>query len=216
MNKEQLVGFDPEITAIGAVHKALEKLAPDARARVFAYVAGKLGISLSTPGAQRATDEGPTEPSVSEKPADRESGAAARVEDGLDSVSPVAKKWMARNNLSAVALGKIFSLGGDEIDLIAKKVPGKSKRERMYNVFLLKGVAAYLASGAARFAHDQVREACVHYDAYDSANFATYLKSFSADISGDKGTGYALTPRGLSSGTDVIQGMSDGSDGSQR
>ncbi len=63
--------------------------------------------------------------------------------------SPVAQKWMRRNGLQAEHLSSIFSLGGDEIDVVAKSVPGKSTKARMHNVFLLKGVAAYLAGGAA-------------------------------------------------------------------
>ena len=77
----------------------------------------------------------------------------------------------------------------------------------MHSVLLLKGIAAYLGSGAPRFTHGQLKEACLHYKAYDRPNFATYLKSFSADVTGDKSTAYALTPRGLSSGTDMLKGM---------
>ena len=65
----------------------------------------------------------------------------------------------------ACALSHVFSLGGDEVDLIAKKVPGKSAGARMRSVFLLQGVAAYLASGAPRFTQERVKEACLHYNA---------------------------------------------------
>ena len=77
----------------------------------------------------------------------------------------------------------------------------------MHSVLLLKGIAAYLGSGAARFTHEQLKEACLHYKAYDAANFATSLKSFSAEVSGDKSTAYVLTPRGLSSATDIVKKM---------
>ncbi len=49
-----------------------------------------------------------------------------------------------RNGLTAKGLSGVFSLGVDEIDLIAKNVPGKSKTDRTHSVLLLKGVAAYL------------------------------------------------------------------------
>jgi hypothetical protein len=91
--------------------------------------------------------------------------------------------------------------------LIAETVSGKSKKDKMHNVFLLKGVAAYLGSGAARFTHEQIKEACLHYDAFDAANFATHLKSISADVSGSKAVGYTLTARGIASATELVKTM---------
>src|SRR5437899_12583099 len=82
--------------------------------------------------------------------------------DELDGISPVAQKWMRRNVLQVEHLSSIFSLGADEIDLVAKNVPGNSTKARMRSVFLLKGVAAYLAGGAPRFSHEQVKEPCLH------------------------------------------------------
>jgi hypothetical protein len=124
----------------------------------------------------------------------------------LEGISPVAKKWMRRNGLTATQLSNTFSLGVDEIDLVAKTVPGgKSKREKMRSVFLLKGVAAYLGGGVARFTHEQVKETCLHYDAYDLKNFATYLKGMHSEVSGSKETGYQLSARGLSNATELVK-----------
>ena len=78
----------------------------------------------------------------------------------------------------------------------------------MHSVFLLKGVAAYLGTGAARFTHEQIKETCLHYDAFDSSNFAVYFKSLSAEVSGNKETGYTLTPRGLAAGTEMVRVLS--------
>src|SRR5262249_48578505 len=118
----------------------------------------------------------------------------------LEGISPVARKWMRRNGLTATQLSNIFSLGVDEIDLVAKTVPGgKNKKEKMRNVFLLKGVAAYLGGGVARFTHEQAKETCLHYDAYDVKNFATYLKGMQSEVSGSKDTAYQLSARGLAS-----------------
>ena len=117
------------------------------------------------------------------------------------------KKWMQRNGLSMSSLSKIFSVGEDEIDLIAKSVPGKSKKTRTHSVILLKGVAAYLGSGAARISHQQIKETCLHYDAYDSPNFAAYLKDFASEITGTKQSGYTLTARGLAAATELAKEM---------
>ena len=196
-------GEDPEIEAIREVNNALMRLADgDARARVIAYVGAKLGLPIratlsSAPhhvGDQKAPPHEP--PSAVDSPV-----------DALDSegISPVAVKWIKRSQLQISDLSKVYSIGLDEIDLIAAKVPGSNKKERMRSVMLLKGIAAYLASGAARVTHEQVKEACLHYDAYDANNFASYLKSFSADVSGTKESGYSLTPKGLTSATELVK-----------
>ena len=122
-----------------------------------------------------------------------------------DGINAIAQKWMKRNSLGVAQLSTIYSLGGDEIDLIAQSIPGKSKRQRMRNVLLLKAIAAYLGGGAARIAHEQLKETCLHYDALDSANFATHLKSFASDVSGTKHSGYTLTQRGVAAATDLIK-----------
>lgn len=120
-------------------------------------------------------------------------------------ISPVAQKWIQRNGLQPEQLSSIFSLGGDEIDLIANKVPGKSKRTKMRSVFLLKGVAAYLSGGAARIAHDKIKETCLHYGAFDQPHFATYMKEFASEISGSKESGYTLTARGLANAAILVK-----------
>jgi hypothetical protein len=114
---------------------------------------------------------------------------------------------MVRNDVTASGLKKIFSLGVDQIDLVSKAIPGSSKREKMHNILLLQGLAGYLGTGVARFTYDQLKEACLHYRAFDSVNAATYLKDFSADAGGDKSTGYALTGRGLANATELVKSM---------
>jgi hypothetical protein len=200
--------IDPEIAAISVVNEALKGLEPTSQQRVLDYVAGKLGLrqddgSLATmhgsgvdrsqdaPAPSRAANTGATEPGP----------------DDLEGISPVAIKWMRRNGLTADSLATIFSLGVAEIDLVAKTVPGKNKKERMHSVFLLKGVASYLGSGVARMSHDQIKEACLHYDAFDTTNFASYLKSFAAEVSGSKETGYTLTARGITVATETVKSM---------
>jgi hypothetical protein len=125
--------------------------------------------------------------------------------DDIDGINAVALKWMRRSGLDPKSLQTLFSLGIDEIDLVAKSVPGTSKRERMRSVLLLKGIAAYLGTGAPRITYEQLKEACLHYDAYDAANFAKNLKSFSSDTTGTKEAGFTLTARGLTSATDLLK-----------
>lgn len=208
--------MDPEIAAIDAVYRVLKDLDDVAQTRVIEYVTAKLrrerlpldpqNIAVA-PLPRASTHEG-TENSASGPPAQVvEDDADDAPDQEGDGISPIAKKWMRRNGLSSADLSSHFSLGIEEIDLVAKKVPGKSKRERMLNVFLLKGIAAYLGGGAARFDHESVKQACTHYDAYDMDNFAAYLKSFAAQVSGTKEKGYALTARGLTDATELVKTM---------
>jgi hypothetical protein len=196
---------DPEIIAIGTVFDALRNLEPEAQERVIEYVARKLGIrpcGTETQGSpqspERVVDaEGRAAESGGETPVDGE--------DSLEGISPVARKWITRSGLKCDQLCLLFSLGMEEIDLIAETVPGASKRERMRSVFLLKSAAAYLSSGTARVTHAQIKEACLHYDAFDSPNFAKHLKGMASEVGGSKEAGYTLTARGLTAATAMIK-----------
>jgi hypothetical protein len=208
--KETNQNPNKEIGAISAVHQALKDLDQPAQKRVMDYVASMLNLGTSVIGTPSKTEsEKNDEPSTTEPARPNDESLHDATDEGLDGISPVAQKWMRRNGLNANQLSSIFSLGVDEIDLVAKAVPEKSKRARMYNVVLLKGAASYLSSGVARFTHEQARETCVHYDAYDRTNFANYFKSFAADVSGSKESGYTLTARGLTNATELIKRMAE-------
>lgn len=192
---------DAEIDAISVVYQSVKTLDASAQLRVLRYVAGKLGLA---PIAETHIEH-----DFSGKP-DRTTELNVQTAIGheqgeVDGISPIALKWMSRNSLTIDSLSPLFSLGVDEIDLVAKSIPGKAKKERTYNVALLKGIAAYLASGAARVTQEQIKEACLHYDAFDSPNFATYLRSFASDLSGSKSSGFTLTARGLTNATALIK-----------
>jgi hypothetical protein len=198
--------LNSEFSVLSSVYDLLVQLPTEEQIRVLNYVAEKL--KLKSPQAQNSSDRRTTE---SEGKDDSlvvvDAADSFADEDGLEGISPVARKWMARNGLKAQSLSSIFSLGGDEIDLVARTIPGTSKRERTHSVLLLKGIAAYLGSGVARFTYEQLKEACVHYKAYDLTNFSKYLKDFSAEVSGDKSSSYLLTARGLASATELLKKM---------
>lgn len=199
--------LNPEIGAISAVYEAVKSLEPDVQRRVLNYVASmlKTGAPILDAGSPREERFEPKEERLDDE---THAGSEALSEDdGLEGVSPIAKKWMTRNGLGAAGMSQIFSIGGEEIDLVAHTIPGDSKRDRMHSVLLLRGVAAYLGSGAARFTHEQLKQTCVHYDAYDLANFAKHLKAFAAEVTGEKGTGYTLLPRGLANASILLKGM---------
>lgn len=198
--------LDPEVAAINAVVAALKDLEPAMQQRVVEYVIHRftLPIGSSAESRQSGTSRAPGE-SRDSGPESAKAPVVNPADDGLDGVSPVARKWISRSGLTAEGLSRLFSLGIDEIDLVTKKAPGDSKKDRMRSVILLKAVAAYLGSGTPRVAHDQVKEACIHYDAFDTNNFATYLKSLSAEIGGTREAGYTLTARGLTAATELVK-----------
>ncbi|BAT59894.1 hypothetical protein GJW-30_1_02429 [Variibacter gotjawalensis] len=208
---EKIAGEPPEIKAISAVYAALKTLDPQARLRVLRYSSELLGLDLSpiteardTAVSLPASEEGPSQTSFATSPPLQEHS------DDTDGINAVALRWIKRNDLDTKSLQKLFSLGVEEIDLVARSVPGRSKRERMRNVMLLKGVAAYLGTGVARISHDQLKEACMHYNAYDSNNSAAYLKEFSPEVSGSKESGFTLTARGLTLATDLVRELIGG------
>jgi hypothetical protein len=196
-----------EIEALGAVVKALAGVGPAARTRILKYASEAYEIDVFFGAAQTAYTP---QNSASETQA-ADSGSASSSEDQvsaeLEGVNSVAIKWITRSGFDPKSLETIFSLGGDEIDLIAEEVPGEKKKERMRNVLLLLGVANYLSSGAPRITDDRLRETSQHYDAMDPSNFATNMKSFSAEVSGSKETGYTLSQRGLTAAKDLIKEM---------
>lgn len=199
----------PEIRALDAVYGALEGLDPAVQLRVLRYAAEMVGLNLNTTGDEPgADDHGMNQKAdivVPLAPASASTEVASA--DEFEGINAVALKWMRRSGLNPTSLQTLFSLGVDEIDLVAKKVPGESKKEKMHNVLLLKGIAAYLGTGAARVTYEQVKEACIHYAAYDMANFASYLKSFAGEVSGTKEAGFTLTARGIAAATELIKKM---------
>jgi hypothetical protein len=187
------------------VYEALQPLDEQARERVWTYVSQRLAMRTTDERQDAPRTNPPKITSVEQQePPGDDPG-----EDGgaLDGVSPVAVKWMKRSGFSADCLSRVFSIGLDEIDLVASSVPGSSKRERLHNVFRLSAMAAYLSSGAARVSAEELKEACQHYDAYDVANHAKNLKALGREISGTKESGYTLTATGITGATKLIKDM---------
>jgi hypothetical protein len=196
-----------ELLAVSAIYAALKNLDPPVQNRALRYAAEMLGLSpinSGRPMIPTESNEGGTERSHIEAPTVLPASQASEETEGINAV---ALKWLKRSGIELTKLQELFSLGIDEIDLVAKKVPGTSKRERLKNVLLLKGIAAYLSSGTPRVSADQLKEASLHYDAYDVANHARYLKEFSAESGGTKETGYTLTARGLTTATELVKSL---------
>ena len=204
MTNEANPSGDAEFEAMRAVYAALKGLDKDGQNRVLVYVCQRL--SLVRPSETQSPARTP--PDRDREPAPEvSSDVSQQGNDDADGISPVAQKWIRRNGLKSAQLSALFSLGGDEIDLVATSIPGKSRADRVRSVMLLKGIAAYLSSGAARVSDDKLREACAHYDAYDVTNFTKQLKAIAAEATGTRESGYTLTARGIAQATELIRQM---------
>ncbi len=212
---------DPELQAMVRVFAALKDLDSDAQNRVLEYVERRLGLNriaakhgaeisgTEVPAPDRtATEEEQRGTTRSSAEADRQGDEEEADAGELEGISPVARKWMRRNGLSAARMSELFSLGIEDIDLVATRVPGESARERMHNVMLLQGIASYLSGGVPRIDSERLREAMRHYDADVGGNFNRDVRLWAAEITGTRAAGdLTLTTRGLNAAKDLIKEM---------
>lgn len=210
--KQKSIGEDQEFVAMRNVYEALKPLSGPAQNRVLDYVFRRLALSREIgadaidPQTKSASAPDNTNPSL------RDESAVQPMEkvDGLEGISPVAQKWIRRHSLDVNKLSSLFSLGVDEIDLVANKVPGKNKKQRLLNVLRLLGIASYLGTGAPRVSYVKLKEASTHYDSHDEANFAANMRAVTSEISGSREAGYTLTARGLTAATELVKEMVEG------
>lgn len=208
-------GPDVELQAVATVYNALKPLDAQAQERVLDYVLRRLSLKAPSGGTFYRKDERTEDYSSADvlhsQPESEQAKNDAAVEhqqdEGLEGISPVAQKWMRRNGLSESQLSSLFSLGVDEIDLIAKAVPGNKKKDKMRSVLLLEGVASYLGTGAARVDYEKLKQAVGHYGADPGGNFWSYMKDFNAEVSGSTSSGFTLTSRGLTAATELVKEM---------
>jgi hypothetical protein len=207
MSTENVQDDDKEFAAMRQVYTALKDLNAAAQNRVLDYVIQRLSL-VREPA--RAIEQSPSQsahpPVHSEsRPGEVQANARDSGDETVEGISPIAQKWMRRSGITSEQMSSLFSLGIDEIDLVAQSVPGRSKADRVRSVMLLQGIAGYLSSGVARVSNDKLREACSHYDAYDVTNFSKHLRAISAEASGSRESGYTLTSRGIAAATDLIK-----------
>jgi hypothetical protein len=207
MAKKTSSNPDPEIAAISEAYAALQELDSDAQFRVLKYVTDKLRLTDRIQTVTRQTHS--VEPDDTRETKVEAELTEPRVDDDaeLEGISPAGKKWITRSGIKTDQLSSIFSIGGDEIDLIAKSVPGDSKPKKMRSVILLKGLASYLGTGAARLTDQEIRETCLHYGALDANNYAAHMGKLTSEVTGSKETGYTLSARGQAAATEMVKGM---------
>lgn len=211
-DKEQ----DLELEAMAKLYAALKPLDAEAQTRVLDYVIKRLSLKVDLPSQLETSQNRKAAPEMlADEPIERHSAEEPKRAalgtregvDGLEGISLVAQKWMKRNGFTESQLSRFFTLGVDEIDLVAKSIPGKTKADKFANVLRLQGIASYLGNGVARTDWNKLKQALGHYGADPGTNFWNYMKRLASEVTGSTSSGFALTSRGLNSATELLKEM---------
>lgn len=185
-------------TAVGTVPKLVELLTPLSqidRKRVIAAALILLGESAPT-----------------ELEAQKAVFSAEQQQPSSGGIHPKALQWMSKNGLEREQLEHVFSIEPELIEVIAGKLPGKSKRQQTVNAYVLCGLKSFLRTADTGFTDKDARELCVKIGCYDSANHSNYMKAFGNFISGTKDSGWKVTFPGLSQAAKVARDSASGAD----
>lgn len=123
----------------------------------------------------------------------------------LEGYPEQAKKWMEQHAVSTDELDRVFHLQGDgSFDI--HDAPGKSKKDKTLNTYVLTGLGKFLATGDRAFEDAVARGFCEKIGCYDPNNHAIHLKKHKGgEFSGDKKKGYTLTSVGIKRGAELVK-----------
>jgi hypothetical protein len=126
-------------------------------------------------------------------------------------VPEAVKPFLTANAITTDILEKVFHPTGPGAQLLASVIPGNGKAGKMVSLSLLLGVKQVLDSGSFTCTLKDLRELAVHYDCYDSANFAATLKANKNYYKPrDKGADIELSGPGLKKAGEIIKGIAAG------
>jgi len=134
----------------------------------------------------------------------------ASARDGNDAVEPSslparAGIWMRQHGISVEELQQVFQLEGGNVEVIAGEIPGRNKKEKTYNAYVLTGLASLLSSGNTMFDDKSARALCERFGCYDSANHSSTIKNRGNEFNGTKDNGWNLTAPGLARGAALVK-----------
>lgn len=138
-------------------------------------------------------------------PARRKAGTTGASEDAGDGSYPAAVgKWMEKYEISGEELDQVFHFK-DDGSFEIHDVPGRSKKEKTLNTYILTGVGQFLTTNERAFDDSTARAFCERMACYDPANHAVHLKRKHPEFSGDKKKGYSLTNVGVKRGAELVK-----------
>lgn len=171
------------LDALGTIVEVLSPLSPEERARLMRAAMVLLGDEL---------------------PAN--AGGAPAEQPGALSLPPKAASWMRQNGITEDQLQQAFHVADGSADLIGS-IPGSSKKEQTYSVYILTGVGQLLMKGEPSFDDKAARALCVQAGCYDRANHSAHLGARGNEFTGSKDKGWTLTAPGLKRGAEIIKQM---------
>lgn len=139
-----------------------------------------------------------------DKPTEDRAGSGA-----ADGLSARARAWLKQHSLTFEHLDQIFALDGT-FDVIAARMPGRSKRQQTIEAYTVCGLRAFLQSGEPTFTDRDGRQLCQRVGCYDSANHYNYMKGFDNRITGSKESGWRLTNPGLTAAAHIVAELAEG------
>jgi hypothetical protein len=122
----------------------------------------------------------------------------------LDGLHAKGSGWMKQHGLTAAQIERAFDITREGITVIADP-PGKDKKEKTRNAYVLQGMSKYLFSGDSAFDDKSARQLCADLGCYDDKNHATYMKDKGNVLAGSKATGWKLTAPGLKHAADLVK-----------
>ena len=141
-----------------------------------------------------------------------ESGSASENSDiEVVSLPQRARTWMKQNGISKADLDQVFHITSEHAEVIAPHMPGRSKKDQMYNAYILTGIGQLLMKGVVAFPDNAARGLCKSSGCYDDANHSAYLRDRGNEFSGTKDKGWILTAPGLKRAAELIKELSHNS-----
>ncbi len=134
-------------------------------------------------------------------------------EDGGNDMStshPRARTWAKQNGVSQEELEQVFHLEDGNAQVIAGEIPGKSKKEKTLNAYVLTGLAKLLSTGSPAFDDKSARLLCESSGCYDQANHSSTIKDRGDrgnEFTGTKERGWSLTAPGLKRAALLVREM---------
>lgn len=168
---------------VSKVVELLTPLASEDRLRVMRASLTLLGQSASGTNLEEGKDES----------------------EGAADFNAMARAWIKQNSLTHGELEQVFHMADGTVTVIAADIPGKNKKEKTLNAYVLTGISHLLSSGKPAFDDKSARMLCQTAGCYDSPNHATTLKNKGNWFAGTKDKGWTLTAPGLKHGATLIK-----------
>lgn len=172
-------------TAIVAkIVELLEPLASDERQRVVTAsmtLLGESNMPVNQPAAAASLD----------------------ADAGMQKMPSKVQAWMKKHSIGLEQLNHVYHIEGEETDFIAS-MPGKNKKDKTYNAYVLTGLGRFIITGNTQFDDKSARALCEKCACYDNANHATHMSNRGNEFTGSKEKGWSLTEPGLRRAAELV------------